>query len=288
MKRLYTRFFSISEQDDELTENLWQLFSNLEGYFDGTGICEGLSNYVVAIEDDAKCLNDSPDPIMVYKGMSIEGEHPPPLFKLAYHILSICPNLASCERLFSIFGNTLTKLRNCLGTKMLTSLAELKMHIRDEHVHEGEMKKRMKHFFGTAANVPGISPPSVPQVSTTAPEPSTLPPTPEMDVEMELDPAILRASDDVGNDFGCIVESFARLAEGDEDEGDVRMPSHILSLICQLFNFKKNHWVSLHEWSASRSLNEELEFYELLNLDAPGDEDVNLDVDSTLDSVLHV
>jgi hypothetical protein len=46
--------------------------------------------------------------------------------------------------------------------------------------------------------------------------------------------------------------------------------------------------VSLHERSASRSLDEELEFYELLNLDAPGDEDVNLDVDSTLDSVLHV
>jgi hypothetical protein len=100
--------------------------------------------------------------------------------------------------------------------------------------------------------------------------------------------AILRASDDARNNFGCIVESFARLAEGDQDEGDVRVPSHISSPICELFDFKKNHWVSLHERSASRSLDEELEFYELLDLGAPGDEDVNLDVDSTLDSVLHV
>jgi hypothetical protein len=62
------------------------------------------------------------------------------------------------------------------------------------------------------------------------------------------------------------------------------LPKHFL----ELFDFKKNRWVSLHEWSASHSLDKELEFYKLLNLDAPGDEDVSLDVDSTLDSMLHV
>jgi hypothetical protein len=66
------------------------------------------------------------------------------------------------------------------------------------------------------------------------------------------------------------------------------MPSHKSSLISELFDFKKNHWVSLHEQSASHSLDKELEFYELLNLNAPGDEGVNLDVDSSLDSMLHV
>ena len=146
----------------------------------------------------------------------------------------------------------------------------------------------MKHFFTTVATAPGMSPPSVPQVSTTAPEPSVLPPIPKTDVEMELDLAILQASDDVRNDFGHIMESFARLAEGDQDEGDIQMPSYISSPICELFDLKKNHWVLLHEWSASCSLDKELEFYKLLNLDAPGDEDVNLDVDSILDSMLHV
>jgi hypothetical protein len=98
---------------------------------------------------------------------------------------------------------------------------------------------------------------------------------------MELDPALLQVSSDVRNDFEWIVESFARLAEGAKDKCDVRMPSHISNPISELFNFKKNHWVSLHEQSASCSLDEELEFYELLNLDAR-DEDVNLDVDITI------
>jgi hypothetical protein len=71
----------------------------------------------------------------------------------------------------------------------------------------------------------------VAHTTTTTPEPSVLPPTPETDVEMELDPAILWVSDGVRKDFGRIVESFARLAEGDQDKGDVRMPSHISSLI---------------------------------------------------------
>jgi hypothetical protein len=288
MKQLYTCFFSISEQDDELKENLQQLFSNLEGYFDETGICEGLSNYIVAIKDHAKLSNYFSDPIMVHKGISIKGEQPPPLFKLAYHILSICPNSASCKHLFSVFGNMLTKFRNRLRNKTLTSLAELKMHIRDEHVCEGEMMKHMKRFFGAATTIPGISPPSVPQAPTTTPEPTTLSSATETDVEIELDPPILQVSDDVRNDFRCIVESFPRLAEGDQDEDNVWMPSHISSPISELFDFKKNHWVSLHEQSASRSLDKEPEFYELLDMDAPGDEDVNLDINSSLDSVLHV
>ena len=44
----------------------------------------------------------------------------------------------------------------------------------------------------------------------------------------------------------------------------------------------------LHKRSASRSLDEELELYELLDMDAPREEDVDLEIDHTLDSVLHV
>ena len=108
---------------------------------------------------------------------------------------------------------------------------------------------------------------------------------------MKLDPALLQVSDDARNDFGRtalwnLLRGWQK--ETRTDKGDVQMPSRISSPISELFNFKKNHWVSLHEQSASCSLDEELEFYELLNLDAPGGEDVNLDVDSTLDSVLHI
>ena len=37
----------------------------------------------------------------------------------------------------------------------------------------------------------------------------------------------------------------------------------------------------------SWSLNEELELYELLDTDAPGYNDVNIEIDPILDSVLH-
>ena len=36
--------------------------------------------------------------------------------------------------LFSIFGTTLTKLRNRLGTNTLDALSELKMHICDDNL----------------------------------------------------------------------------------------------------------------------------------------------------------
>ena len=51
------------------------------------------------------------------------------MIKLAKRILSFTANSASCERLFSVFGNTLTKLRNRTGTKTLHNLAEIKLHI---------------------------------------------------------------------------------------------------------------------------------------------------------------
>ena len=48
----------------------------------------------------------------------------------------MCANSASCERLFSIFSTTLTKLRNRLGTNNLNSPSELKMHIPDENLKQ--------------------------------------------------------------------------------------------------------------------------------------------------------
>lgn len=63
----------------------------------------------------------------------------------------------SCERLFSVFGNTLTELRNRLGTDTLTTLMEIKMHVRDEHVRK-KTKDRVKCQFA-ARGVNIMSPP---------------------------------------------------------------------------------------------------------------------------------
>jgi hAT family C-terminal dimerisation region len=252
-----------------------------------------MTQYVSAIDEEAQRNGVSPDPIIVYHGISpIASTSPPPLFKLAYHILSICPNSASCERLFSIFGNTLTKLRNRLGNQTLTSLAELKMHIRDEHLRNSKTKNRMKRFFGAKTSTSSVPPvstvPQVPQQPSTSA--STSPPTSKTETDcttqMEVDP-ISQSPDDVINKFNHITGSFTRQAGGDDDDGDGQMPSVISIEIANLFDFTKTSWIPSHERSASRSLEEELELYELLDLDAPGEEDINLEIDHALDSVLH-
>lgn len=71
---------------------------------------------------------------------------------LATHVLSISANSASCERLFSVFGNTLTKLRNRLGTSTLTALTEIKMHIRDEHVRKRAGDRLKRQFVARGAD----------------------------------------------------------------------------------------------------------------------------------------
>ncbi|KIO10306.1 hypothetical protein M404DRAFT_95609, partial [Pisolithus tinctorius Marx 270] len=55
-----------------------------------------------------------------------------PLHRIAKQLLSLCPNSASCEWLFNMFGEILTKWQNRLSTENLTALAELKMYVQEE------------------------------------------------------------------------------------------------------------------------------------------------------------
>ena len=91
LKHLYSRFFSVTEQEDKLKVNMMQLYSNLDEYFKGTGICKNLVSWAAAVEDHTKQEGFSSDPISVYSGLwPPEPDTPPspPLFKLACHILS--------------------------------------------------------------------------------------------------------------------------------------------------------------------------------------------------------
>ena len=284
LKRLYHRFFSHLEHADNLAENTWQLFSNLDNYLAGKCICGDMPQYIDAISDQTCCNRESPDPIVVYNGITpLTGATPPPLFKLAYHILSICPNSASCKRLFSIFGNTLTKLRNHLGNQTLTSLAKLKMHICDEHLCAGETKKCMKCFFGKANATPSTQA-IVQQPITPVPPPTN---KTETDDTMVIDVALQQPQDGIADEFNRLTSSFGRQASNNDNDGDGQMPSKISIRIADLFDFTNTGWISLHERSASQSLDEELELYELIDTDAPGYDDVNMEIDPVLKSVLH-
>ncbi|KAH9068124.1 hypothetical protein EDB83DRAFT_2518857 [Lactarius deliciosus] len=165
-----------------------------------------------------------------------------------------------------MFGNTLTKLRNRLGIKTLTSLAELKMHIRDEHLCNKETKEHMKRFFGKSSAPP----------ESTAPPPPPPPPTEEMAMDnmTNIDPEL---------------QALQASRDDDDDGGEQMYSSEGISIkIAQLFNFQNRNWIPANKRSASRRLDEELELYELFDLDAQGEEDMDIKIDHTLDSVLHI
>ncbi|KAI9442952.1 ribonuclease H-like domain-containing protein [Lactarius indigo] len=282
LKRLYQRFFSITESPDQLSANINTLFTNIQDYFSEHG--GDLAAYAGPIKDRAQANGVSPDPVELYEGMVpiTAGSPPTPLFKLALHILSICPNSASCKRLFSVFGNTLTKLRNRLGKSTLTSLAELKMHIHDEHVRNGDTKQRLKRFYGTTSRAS----PSSGQLESLLTPP--LLDDEAGDIAMDIDPVLQQLLDGETDDFNRITESFGRQSDYDNDDRDGQMPSTISITIVDLFNHAEKNWISLHERSASRSLNEELELYELLNSDPAGVEGVDVEIDHALDSIFVV
>jgi len=88
-----------------------------------------------------------PDPLAVFQSFGHPGHPPTPFTTFARRLLSVSANSASCERLFSVFGNTLTKLQNCLGRIILTQLSVMKMHVRDEQLEsggKGQLKRRFE------------------------------------------------------------------------------------------------------------------------------------------------
>jgi len=167
------------------------------------------------------------------------------------------------------------------------------MHIWDKHVCDGEIKQHMKCFFGAKTSAPSAAPasttvPQVPQQPSTSVSPSTA--ETETDGTMEIDPELQSPDPDASdatNEFNHITESFARQTGEDNDDGDGWMPSIISIEIAKQFNFLNKSWIPSYECSASQSLDEELGLYELLDLDALGEEDINVPIDHALDSLLH-
>ncbi|KAF8750324.1 hypothetical protein RHS01_09373 [Rhizoctonia solani] len=64
------------------------------------------------------------------------------LAKLAAHVLSIVPNSAGCERLFSQMGIIHSKLRNRLHEESVQKLMRLKLSIRGQQERAGRLKPR--------------------------------------------------------------------------------------------------------------------------------------------------
>jgi hypothetical protein len=178
--------------------------------------------------------DESPDPRKVYRSLLPPSQNheefmrtAPRLIQIALHVFSICPNSASCERLFSAYGQILTDRRASLLPTRMCDLAELKLHIRREFIanqeRENIVEKARAHYKhlnpvgrersrteGIPSNPAGgghSSRPTVPARSARVPSASRTPDGLDMDIDYE---------DDLsgGNDENSHTQNYRQVFDG--------------------------------------------------------------------------
>lgn len=150
----------------------------------------------------------------------------------------------------------MTKLRTRMGTDTLLNLAELKMHLRDEHVRK-DVKERLKRHFGVSAQ--SNTAPTIPSQSSSSSSAS-----------VSDEP---QRRDSTPNTMREIARSLERMVESDADlPSSAPSQSAISEPLSNLFDLNTTYWTERHKRSSVRSLDEELELYECLDLDADGEE----------------
>lgn len=217
----------------------------------------------------------------MYESISLPGQDLSPLHKLAQRIFSVCANSASCERLFSRFGLILTRLRSCLGLKNLLNLAELSLHLRDEYSQSGKATERLRCKRKIIPDPPTANP----SILVSQPTSSDMASSSESSVDQE-NHALSSSHPEIGylESFSAIVDDLGQRSDvDDENDADFTSPFEKESL-CSLFNFQDKSWVEMTEKISLRSLDEELELYELIELDAEGEDDEQ-EFDSMMSSI---
>ena len=179
---------------------------------------------------------------------------------------------------------------NRMGKETLQTLAEIKMHVRDEHIKKN-MKDRLKrHFetidaqeisqYGGSSTQPTPIHPNETLSATSLPEgPSDAPPNQEPttdEVENQQPPLL-----------STIIKQFVQQGALDYTEPDhpVVDVQEKISLE-DLFNFSRDDWLSHHQRSGKHSLSNEMEIYELLDIDFPGEEGAEVLIDDTTGDIL--
>ncbi|EGO25785.1 hypothetical protein SERLADRAFT_466398 [Serpula lacrymans var. lacrymans S7.9] len=143
-----------------------------------------------------------------------------------------------------------------MSIKSMTDLAELQLHLRDEHVHLGILKQKLRkcQILSMSTN----------DFTLGEAEPASNPGHPPDNSNSEAE-ALHSPSSTCGNSMDDIII--------DEDPEVVTFGQIHVS-ISQLFNFEDTAWI------------QELELYDLVSLDAPGELDESLDMDTFKESVL--
>ncbi|GLB41919.1 hypothetical protein LshimejAT787_1005190 [Lyophyllum shimeji] len=261
VKKLYRRFFGTLSADES-----HELFQELGDYLNGMGIYRNLENYAQDLVRQARELGEHLDPVKAWDGVRHLSRPRTPLQKLAHRIHSITTNSASCERLFSAFGTTLTRLRSRLRSKSMVDLAELRVHLRNEHVREGRVKARLKRKMTTHddTTTDGADPATTNQVEPQLAIANADDDSPDEDIDQE------RAAS--ASESGSLRSVATRHSHTEADEPS---PQETINSrrIADIFDFTTDTWRQLAKEFALRGLNEEQEFYELVDLDAGGEDE---------------
>jgi len=153
----------------------------------------------------------------------------------------------------------------------MLDLAELRLHLREEYMWRGAVKDRLHH---TRHIIPDPLPLQNKDTTSSSSD--------EITPEITPEPSIFDSDGDK-NLLTSIAEALGQHSELD----DVEDPATTFTLffeqiqLQQLFNFKDDTWTKLMERIGMRSLDDELKFYELVELDAEGEAD-----DQTFDDMM--
>ena len=173
-----------------------------------------------------------------------------------------------------------------MGKDTLQTLAEIKMHVRDEHIAHNEMKTRLKSRFGTVDS----------SFSQQQAPPSSSPSTRLSDAAQEIPFTDQVAETENGASNGnsiqllsTIIDQFVQQRELDDDGPEIDIaianlsaPSNPLIPLEDLFDFSQDYWVEHHQRTSRRSLSDEMEAYSLLDTDLPGEEGLEVAIDDTV------
>ncbi|CDO69480.1 hypothetical protein BN946_scf184817.g40 [Trametes cinnabarina] len=182
---------------------------------------------------------------------------PPPLPALAIRILSICPSSAERTR---------------LTTTNLLNIAELRLHLRDEQVRK-DAKKRLKRHFGErvaqaraqSSNAPLEAPADDDESNGSA-----------LDDEQSQPGEPSRIRQAIREAQQGLQELIEYMRERDIEDSILTSDSFISTIrvpLATLFDFSNAYWQTRADLSPSNTLDEELAIWDLLDMDADGEDD---------------
>ena len=241
------------------------------------------------------------DPLQLWQE-NRRGDRLSPLEQIAELVLPICPNTGGMERFFSLLKLILTSTRSRLTSENLMNSAELNTYVHFEHASAGSLVQRVERQHRQYIDISSVMPPSPipaeqaasapsPVGSMPPPPPPSAPPTPVIPTsdggaggtnensgtETAEHSVTLRHVDSLSIIAQRLIADAQRdddSMETDSEPSTSTAPDKPYKLsLAEAFNYRDDFWVKMVEKWGLRSLDEELEAYGIIDMDAEGDDD---------------